>query len=88
LLRLAAGGSVNFDHLSKTEAQEHHRRQFYIAVRYLGRSMAHVLGQVVCYEIPLHEVGAGLGWPTKNQARTAATERVRGALDRLLELWS
>ena len=86
LLRVCAG-SVNFDHLSRTEAQEHHRRQFYIALRHLGRANGYLLGQIVCYEVPLHIVGAGLGWPTTNQARTAATERVKIGLDLLRELW-
>lgn len=86
LLRVCAG-SVNFDHLSKTEAQEHHRRQFYIAVRYLGHVTGWVLVRVVCDETPLHLVGATLGWGTVNQQRTAATERVKTGLERLRELW-
>jgi hypothetical protein len=87
LLRVCAG-SVNFDHLARSESAEHHRRQFFAALRFMGRANGYLLGQVVCYEVPLHIVGASLGWPTLNQARTAATERVRASLDRLVELWT
>lgn len=82
------GGTVNFDLLSKTEGMEHHRRQFFIALQHLGRVNARVLGEVVCYEVPLHVVGVALGWNTANQARAAATERLRDGLDRLVELWT
>ena len=82
------GGSVNFDHLSKTEAMEHHRRQFSIAVQHLGAVNAWVMCEMVCYETPLHQVGMMLGWNTANQARAAATERVKNGLDRLVELWT
>jgi hypothetical protein len=41
----------------------------------------------VCREIPLEQVGVALGWSSRAQARAAAHERMKAALDALCQLW-
>jgi hypothetical protein len=48
---------------------------------------ASVVEQVACQEVSLEQAGYKLGWSSKPQAIAAATERMKAALDRLVELW-
>ena len=87
LNRIFACDLTNFSGMAKTETQVFHRQRYREAVQHIGMIDAAVVEQVVCQEISLEQAGYKLGWGTKAQAIAAATERMKGALDRLVELW-
>jgi hypothetical protein len=73
--------------MAKTENQVFHRQQYREAVQAAGKIGSHVLEWAVCREIPLEQVGVALGWSSRAQARAAAHERMKAALDALCRLW-
>jgi hypothetical protein len=87
LNRIFASDLTNFSGMAKTEAQVFHRQRYREAVQHIGMTGAAVVEQVVCQEISLEQAGYKLGWGSKPQAIAAATERMKAALDRLVELW-
>jgi len=87
LNRIFATDVTGFSGMAKTEAQVFHRQRFRQAVTAVGEVGARVLDQCVCRELPLDQAGYTLGWGGKPQAISAATERLRAALDVLCRLW-
>jgi len=87
LNRIFATDMTNYSGMAKTEAQVFHRQRYREAVQHIGMTGAAVVEQVVCQEISLEQAGYKLGWGGKSQAIAAATERMKAALDRLVELW-
>lgn len=87
LNRIFATDLTNFSGMAKSEAQVFHRQRYREAVQHIGMTGAAVVEQVACQEIPLEQAGYRLGWGSKPQAIAAATERMKAALDRLVELW-
>src|SRR5262245_7723083 len=87
LNRIFASDLTNFSGMAKTEAQVFHRQRYREAVQHIGMIGAAVVEQVACQEISLEQAGYKLGWGSKPQAIAAATERMKAALDRLVELW-
>jgi hypothetical protein len=87
LNRIFAADLTSFSGMAKTEAQVFHRQRYREAVQHIGIIGAAVVEQVVCQEISLEQAGYKLGWGSKPQAIAAATERMKAALDRLVELW-
>jgi len=85
--RIFACDLTNFSGMAKTETQVFHRQRYREAVQHIGMIGAAVVEQVVCQEISLEQAGYKLGWGTKAQAIAAATERMKAALDRLVDLW-
>ena len=73
--------------MAKTENQVFHRQRYREAVQAAGKIGSHVLEWAVCREIPLEQVGVALGWSSRAQARAAAHERMKAALDALCRLW-
>jgi hypothetical protein len=78
---------TSFSGMARTEAQVFHRQRYREAVQHIGMIGASVVEQVACQEISLEQAGYKLGWGSKPQAIAAATERMKAALDRLVELW-
>jgi hypothetical protein len=87
LNRIFASDLTNFSGMAKTEAQVFHRQRYREAVQQIGMIGAAVVEQVVCQEVSLEQAGYKLGWGSKPQAIAAATERMKAALDQLVELW-
>lgn len=87
LNRVFAIDMTSFSGMARTEAQAFHRQRYREAVQHVGMIDAAVVEQVVCQEISLEQAGYKLGWSSKPQAIAAATERMKAALDRLVELW-
>src|SRR5262245_9328410 len=87
LNRIFASDMTSFSGMARTEAQVFHRQRYREAVQHIGMIGASVLEQVACQEISLEQAGYKLGWGSKPQAIAAATERMKAALDRLVELW-
>ena len=87
LNRIFATDMTSFSGMARTEAQVFHRQRYREAVQYIGVIGASVIEQVACHEISLEQAGYKLGWGSKPQAIAAATERMKAALDRLVELW-
>jgi hypothetical protein len=87
LNRIFAADPTNYSVMPKSEAQVFHRQRYREAVQHIGITGAAVVEQVVCQEISLEQAGYKLGWVAKPQAIAAATERMKAALDRLVELW-
>lgn len=87
LNRIFAKDLTSFSGMARTEAQAFHRQRYREAVQYIGVIGASVVEQVACQEISLEQAGYKLGWGSKPQAIAAATERMKAALDRLVELW-
>jgi hypothetical protein len=73
--------------MAKTENQLFHRQRYREAVQAAGKIGSHVLEWAVCREIPLEQVGRALGWSNRAQARAAALERMKAALETLCKLW-
>ena len=79
---LLAGG------MPATEDQAYHRDAYRKSVQHLGMRTSALLQYLVCDEKPLVEVGRTLlGWANDPQARAAATERLKDALDRLADFY-
>jgi hypothetical protein len=77
----AGGMAVNED-------QAYHRDAYRKSVQHLGMKTSALVQFIVCDEKPLVEVGQNLlGWNNLPQARAAATERLKDALDRLADLY-
>jgi hypothetical protein len=73
--------------MAKTENQLFHRQRYRESVQAAGKIGSHVLEWAVCREIPLEQVGQALGWSNRAQARAAALERMKAALETLCKLW-
>ncbi len=87
LNRVFASDVTAFSGMAKTEGQVFHRREYRKAVWAVGPGGLQVLDWVVCREQPLEALGRRLGWNSKPQATAAATERLKLALDLLIDLW-
>jgi hypothetical protein len=87
LNRIFANDMTSFSGMARTEAQVFHRQRYREAVQHIGIIGASVIEQVACQEVSLEQAGYKLGWGSKPQAIAAATERMKAALDRLVELW-
>ena len=87
LNRIFATDMTSFSGMARTEAQVFHRQRYREAVQHIGMIGASVVEQVACQEVSLEQAGYKLGWGSKPQAIAAATERMKSALDRLVELW-
>jgi hypothetical protein len=71
-----------------TEDQAYHREAYRKSVQHLGMRTSALLQYLVCDERPLVEVGRTLlGWTNDPQARAAAAERLKDALDRLADFY-
>src|SRR5262249_37271096 len=87
LNRIFARDLTNFSGMAKTETQVFHRQRYREAVQHVGMIGAAVVEQGVWPEISLEQGAHKVGGGTKAQAIAAATERMKAALDRLVELW-
>lgn len=96
LLRVM-GGDEHFSRLPKSERQLFHRQRLRAAVDCVRDRMAaaghkgdeavRVLIDVVCYDVPLEQAGARIGYLQRNSAITAALIMVRGGLNILVKDW-
>jgi hypothetical protein len=73
--------------LAKTEAQVEHRALYWRARGQLGERPAYVADQVACFDMPLHVVGALLGYRSPWRGRTKAAELLSDAGYRLAKFW-
>lgn len=90
-LNLASGvfGAGSFaGGMPATEDQAFHREAYRKAVQHLGMKTSSLVQLIVCHDKALVEVGRDLlGWANDPQARAAATERLKDALDRLADFY-
>lgn len=85
--RVFAVDAGNFSGMARTENQVFHRQRYRAAVEELGPVTHKFLEEVVCRDTNLEDMGYALGWKSKSQAISAATERLKMALDVLKDLW-
>lgn len=85
--RIFASDPGSMSGMAKSERQAHHRQQYRAARELLGHRAGIVVDNVVCSEQSLEVAGYSIGWASKPQAISAATEMVRDAGARLAKMW-
>ncbi len=82
------GGGTTTYGMPANEDQAYHREAYRKSVQHLGMRTSGLLQYIICDETSLVEVGRKvLGWANDPQARAAASERLKDALDRLADFY-
>ncbi len=82
------GGSATTYGMPANEDQAYHREAYRKSTQHLGMRSSTFIQYIICDEAPLVEVGRKvLGWANDPQARAAATEKLKDALDRLADFY-
>lgn len=87
LNRILAFDPGSMTGLAKTEAQADHRRLYHAARDHIGTRPAFVADQVACYDSPIPQVGAMLGYRSPYRGRARAVEILSDAGYRLAQFW-
>ncbi|HTD29161.1 MAG TPA: hypothetical protein VK660_07190 [Xanthomonadaceae bacterium] len=87
LNRILAFNPASMSGLAKSEAQADHRSLYHRARAHIGRRPALVADGVACFEFPIIEIAARLGYRSAAHGRIAAYEILSDAGYRLAQFW-